>query len=374
MNISILTATWHHNLGDELILLQEYSYLKNRYPKANFYIFTYNKNGSLLPKDKNIEYVKYSPYNLRKEFLANFKYFWNNVKAIIKSDLIIIWWWWLIYKKEIQKSNSTILQRKIRVLLARIFFKKIVWLTIGISYPEKNIWELKFLFKWKKIFTSTRDKKGQKLLEKIWVNATLLPDPVFSYNSKNEKLDTWISLNNKKQIVGISIRHWYLIKEEENIKQITLYLSRKWYTVIFLSHSIHQDDKLANDYSLLQNFAKKYNIQITKTIKETLEIYSKLDYVVWMRFHSLILSVIHNIPFVALSYWVKTDELLKELDYDFYLNPWEFQFEDFIKKFETLEKMKNSEKFDLKWKCNKIKSDFYLNYNNFFDGLEKSKR
>ena len=43
MHFSIFTATGAYNLGDELILLQEYEYLHNRYPDATFTIFTYDR-------------------------------------------------------------------------------------------------------------------------------------------------------------------------------------------------------------------------------------------------------------------------------------------------------------------------------------------
>lgn len=43
MHFSLFTATGAYNLGDELILLQEYEYLHNRYPEATFTIFTYDR-------------------------------------------------------------------------------------------------------------------------------------------------------------------------------------------------------------------------------------------------------------------------------------------------------------------------------------------
>jgi len=90
---------------------------------------------------------------------------------------------------------------------------------------------------------------------------------------------------------------------------------------------------------------------------------------VGMRFHSLILSVVHNIPFLALSYGNKTDELLKELDYSYQINPKTFEFDEFIKIFEELEINENGAKFDLKTKYDTIRQMLTLDYNNFLDGF-----
>lgn len=365
MNISLLTATGHNNLGDELILLQEYEYLKERFNNPKFYIFTYNQGSSLLPEDSNIEYISYFPKNIRKRPFKNLKYLFANIGAIFKSDLVIIGWGWLIYENEAQKASSPIWQWKMRIFLAKLFFKKIIWLAVWISYSSNKMKNLRFLFSWKRTKVSVRDEKSKKLLSQINIESTILPDPVFSYENTKQ-------IKTESKIIGISIRQKYLKDEENNIKQIILYLSKKWYEIIFISHSIHEEDRLANDYLLLRDFAKKYNLWITRTIKETLAIYPKLKFVVGMRLHSLILSTIFQIPFISLNYGIKTDELLKQLDYGYNIPSKEFDFSNFIKLFEKLELEQNSVKLALKSKYDKIKEDLVLDYNKFFDGLEES--
>lgn len=379
MKISLLTATWHYNLGDELILLQEYNILREKFQGAEFNIFTYEEKSSLLPKEDNIKYIPYFPKNIRKKPIENLKYLWENISAIAKSNLIIIWGWWLIYDKEIQKWGSPIWQWKLRILLAKIFFKKIIWLAVGISYPENKAKSLKFLFSGKKTLVSVRDKKSHETLEKIGIKSNILDDSVFSYEPKNKSKISLIDSGSRPEwqklgLIWISLRRWYLDHEQDNIKQIILYLSRKWYDIVFLSHSIHQEDILADDYIFTRSFALKYNLKITKSIEETLEYYPKLKFVVGMRFHSLILSVVHNIPFLALSYGNKTEELLKDLNYSYQINPRTFEFENFIKIFEALESNENEAKFDLKAKYDTIKEILILDYNNFLNGLERSQK
>lgn len=365
MKIALFTATWHYNLWDELILKQEYEYLKMRYNNPEFFIFTYNKESSLLPADENIEYISYFPKNIKKRPFLNLKYLFLNIVKIFQSDLVIIGWWGLIYEKEVQKSSSPIWQWKFRVFFAKFFFKKIIWLAVGINYKSEKMTNIKFLFSWKNTFVSVRDFRSQNLLSRINIWSNILPDPVFSYENNKKQ-------NDKSKLIWISLRHKYLKDEENNIKQIILYLSKKGYNITFISHSIHEEDKLANDYLLLRDFAKKYNLWITRTIKETLSIYPNLKFVVWMRLHSLVLSTIFQIPFISINYWAKTDELLKQLDYNYNISSKEFDFSSFVRLFEKLELEQTNVKLALKSKYDKIKKELTLDYNNFFDGLEKS--
>lgn len=423
MILSLLTATWHYNLWDELILLQEYKILKDYFwENTKFNIFTYNENSSFLPKNSNINYVTYSPTDMYKKPFSNVKYLLSNIFSIAKSDIVIIGWGWLIYTDEKQVTRAPLFYWKLRVFLAKLFSKKIVWLAVGISFPENKLKDLRFLFSGKKTYVSVRDESSQNLLEKIWINATLLSDPVFSFstvtsncsiNQEKEfnntrfplprewqekiselqndfEIDSEInsewrlldchdflqkSRNDRKKLVWISLRKWYLLNEMENIKQMILFLSKKWYEIVFLSHSIHQDDILANDYAFVSDIAKTYWIRVTKTMEETLEIYKNLDFIIWMRFHSMILSIIYNIPFIALSYWIKTQELLKTFNHeDFSFDPKNFNFEHFIHKFEQLEKSSETVKFAIKEKYDTIKPILITEYNNFLNGLESIKK
>ncbi|EKE27859.1 MAG: polysaccharide pyruvyl transferase family protein [uncultured bacterium (gcode 4)] len=371
MRIIIFTATWHYNLWDELILKQEYELLKAYYPDSTFDIFTYDNKSSLLPKDENIRYVSYFPKNIRKNPFSNLRYLIWNIISIAKSDIIFIGWGWLVYADEVQIASTPLWQWNMRVMLAKFFKKKIVWMAVGISYPKARINEIKYLFSWKNTFVSVRDKQSKELLKWIWIEATLLHDSVFFLWLDNHlKLKKGDKSEIDKKTIWVSLRKWYLKNERENIKQLVLYLSRKWYNLHFLSHSIHQHDPLADDLDFLKEFSTAYRIPMTRTMEETLLAYDKVDLVVWMRFHSMILSAVKNIPFLAINYWQKTQELLKDFDYDFALNPKTFDFEEFIWIFEKLETFKDDAKFALKKKCDTITSEISLEYKEFLDGLE----
>jgi polysaccharide pyruvyl transferase WcaK-like protein len=42
-------------------------------------------------------------------------------------------------------------------------------------------------------------------------------------------------------------------------------------------------------------------------------IYKEMDLVLAMRLHSIILSQVYNIPFIAISYSTKTDEIIEQI-------------------------------------------------------------
>lgn len=139
MHFSLFTATGAYNLGDELILLQEYEYLHNRYPEATFTIFTYDRKGSLLPADPSIKYVCYFPDHIRTRPIQNILAFFETLFAIYASDRIIIGGGGLIYdNEEGQSFDMLVLQWWIRVWIVKFFRKPIIYWSLGIHIKREN--------------------------------------------------------------------------------------------------------------------------------------------------------------------------------------------------------------------------------------------
>lgn len=143
------------------------------------------------------------------------------------------------------------------------------------------------------------------------------------------------------------------------------------YEPVLLNHSFHPENPSANDDVFLSNLKGKYQLRSTANIQETLDIYKELEFIIGMRLHSLILSLVHAIPFFAISYGKKTDELIRSINYEYSLAARVFDIEVFKKQFMNLEKEKNEQKFALSAKNDTIKREIHITTNNFFDGLEK---
>lgn len=359
--ISIMTATGQYNLWDELILEQEYNLIKDKFKDAKYYIFTYDKNSSIL-EDNNLEYITYFPYNIKKNPIANIGYLIKNIITIYKSDLIVIWWGWLIYDNE-KSASDPIKQWKLRVFLAKLFGKKIMYFWLWVSVKREKYSKIKYLFSGKNTYTSVRDKKSLEILNSIWEKARIIDDPVLSKESV-QKMETW------EKIIWISFRSGFLKNEIQNIEWIVEYLQEKWYKILFITHSFHWEDTEVNDYKFLEKIADKYNINMTETMQETLEAYKYLDFVIGMRLHSVILSIVNTIPYICLSYAKKTEEVNSEIWYNYVLDCKNFEINEFKNMFENLEINESEVKIALKQEYDKIRLRTKFNINNFLNGLE----
>lgn len=166
MHISILTASGKYNLGDELILAEEFRHLKNHFPRATFSVFTYDTE-SLLINDSQIETMTFFPNKIKQKPLKNIIYFFQNIWTIFRSDLIVIGGGGLIYDRETQKNMLPMFQWKARVFLAKLFRKKILWWAVGINLLEENMQKIHFLFSGKNSIVTVRDEKSLETLKKI---------------------------------------------------------------------------------------------------------------------------------------------------------------------------------------------------------------
>jgi len=336
MIISIFASIWAQNLWDELILKNEIQILEKEYSKeTQFIVFSYDYKNPFYKKS-NIKYKEYFPVWIKnpKNIFRNISNFFIFLFSVFKSDLIVIWWGWIIYDNEKQSTNNPLNQWVFRTNIFRFFKKKIeffaVWLNIK---NESNFNKVKKIFN-KSYKITVRDIYSNELLSKLWINSTIVKDPVFnevkelnknkfliknikSFNFSYKDLEG-IELENKK--VALALRKWYLNsdkKNEENlINELIDFILEKWWEVILLPHSFHKIDSIANDYKFLSKFLRvTEKIRIINSIDEVYSkyIYREMDLVLAMRLHSMILSQVYSIPFIGISYSTKTDQVLEQI-------------------------------------------------------------
>lgn len=369
MHISLFTATGAYNLGDELILLQEYEYLSHRYEGATFSVFTYDSKSSLLPAGDHIQYVSYFPNAFKKHPFRNLWYFIQTIRHIRKSDLVVIGGGGILYDGEVGQSfKKQLTEWKIRIRIAEWFAKPILYWSIGVNVREENREKLLPLFSAPNTTVTVRDSGSKRLLEEIGIKAELVFDPVLTYDPEVPKL-----LPKRRPKVGLSFRRGYLRDEMENIEKIITMLQYEGFEPILLNHSFHAIDPHNNDSVFLSSLRSKYSLHETATIEETLEAYKELEFVIGMRLHSLILSFVHTIPFFAISYEKKTDEFIRSIGYDFILAARTFDIEVFKTQFSELRAHKQDAIFALERKNDTIKTQLANTLNTLFHGLEKTR-
>lgn len=359
MKIAIFASIWAQNLWDELILKNEIKLLEKRYSeKAKFYVFSYDKKNPFF-KQNNIKYFNFFPNWIRNpfNFFSNLLSFLNLLLVVIRSDLIVIWWWWIIYDNELQSNKNPLDSWIFRRRLFRFFLKKVyffrVWINIinfnnDINYfwkeslDERQIIVKNNLKKVKKIFSwsyeiEVRDTYSFELLKNIWINSVIKEDPVFydRWEFINTKFIIWSvsSYYFDKNIfdnfdllwkkIWLAIRAWYFFQqsnissrmEEWKVRELINFLVSKWASVVLLPHSFHEFDEIANDFLFLTKFVWEEWVSIKENMLWVYDTYKnkEIDICISMRLHSIILSHVYEIPFIALSYSTKTDEVLKKL-------------------------------------------------------------
>ncbi len=103
-------------------------------------------------------------------------------------------------------------------------------------------------------------------------------------------------------------------------------------------------------------------------MQETLDLYPTLDFVISMRLHANILSVVHGIPFYALSYGNKTRSLLQELELSFIQDAKYFLFSTFRTQFWELIEAREDAEFAITAKSDILRTEISTSLESLFYG------
>lgn len=192
---------------------------------------------------------------------------------------------------------------------------------------------------------SVRDETSKQTLQDIGVSSQLIADPVFTYHPKKIS-----AVKNTKKRIGIAFRQGYLKNETETLELLLELLLDKNYEPVLLPHSFHPSDSRSNDFLFLEPFAQKYNLEIAENMLNVLATYQTVDFVIGMRLHSIILSVVHHVPFIAVSYSKKTDSVLFMLKWAHILDAKETDAKAIMNELQAIQNNKDALLLDLEKK------------------------
>ncbi len=346
--ILFMTAAWAHNLWDELILREEINYVRDHYGKyVDITAFAYDLD-DILTRDPDVRFVSYFPNRIWEFFLKNIKFLIQNIWLIARADVLIIWGGGLIFDNEPWESFFILmLQWSFRISLARMCKTTILfwWIGLEITHVANKMHLKKFFIAGD--FILVRDKQSKWLLDALEIPSIQVQDIVFLYNPPIQSR----AISQIKP-VGISVR-WWFIDNEIAIPLIYDYILGLGYKPIFLVFSTAGEEH-QNDLLFLSRVMawRKYNV--TKNITQTLDIYPFLYAIIGMRLHAGILACVHHIPYIPISYWPKTDDLINkleienlmiqstELNLDFFEKKWKILTENYS---QIEQKMKEKHEF-----------------------------
>lgn len=165
------------------------------------------------------------------------------------------------------------------------------------------------------------------------------PDMAFSFKFNKE-------LKKEKKSIGISVINLQIredLKELETvyndfIKRIIIKFAKRCYKVCLFSFSeFEKDGEAINNIINLLPEQYKNDVKVVtfnKNIDTYLEEYSKMEYMVCGRFHSMILSILFNQKIYNLTYSKKQNNVIKELRlFDRYQEIKDLKYETVLRKY-----------------------------------------
>ncbi len=279
-----------NNFGDEAIFYALAEHLKN----SNVEISALSNN----PKETS------EKYNVKTYYFKNLK---TIIKAIRSNDILISGGGSLLQDKT---SNFSLYYYLFIVIIAKLFFKKVIIFAQGFE-PLKNKFNeliLKLILKTTD-FITVRDEKSKQYLKKLGIDSILLTDPIYSIIDKTE-------ISNNKEGLIVQLRKTKHINNAF-IKNLANQISKNFnekISVLSLQDSMDLD--ICKE---LQNELKTLNIESVliehKTIKETIDIINKAEFMISTRLHGAIVSNALKTKTFTLNY----DEKLKTLSDEFLL-------------------------------------------------------
>ncbi|SHJ86266.1 polysaccharide pyruvyl transferase CsaB [Tepidibacter formicigenes] len=236
------------------------------------------------------------------------------------------------------------------IYLAKLFNKKVMVYSQGIGPVNKSFNRnlLKRVLN-KVDFINVRDEKSKKELIDMGVNKDILVTIDTVFGIKEPKVDIGkqilkeLDIDIDRKIVGISIRPWQNNKEIiDEIRKVCEILVKEYdYQVLFIPCHFYSDLKIMKE--VLKNIDEnlKHNVYVLEKylyVDEYLSLIGNLEFLIGMRLHALIFSVLMKVPVIGLSYDPKIDNFLNILGKNKILPILNINFNDIINEVKYLVK------------------------------------
>lgn len=311
-----------NNFGDDLILRSLVENIMS-YGKTEFLVRSLNKGPYL---GENVVYTKVDKIIANSKVNRAYrlvKYLKKILLYIKKTDFVIVGGGTLIHDN---KSRWSLLIMFLLVISSKILFKRIFFVGVGISdlkYKSSYIM-LNLITKLSSGFY-IRDIEAEKILRKANVvekRFQLTADLAYSLKHLKKKSDK--TGDNKRINIGITMvdNAFYNKKIQGAIIEYIALLKNINYEfeVHFIPfHEMSADcDNTINDSKVMIKIKQELseeNIIIEEQIGEKFDkVYESLDLVIGMRFHSLVLAAIYEIPFIGINHDNKIVGICKSYD------------------------------------------------------------
>lgn len=277
-----------NNFGDEAIL----SVIINKLKFLNVDVTVFSSNPKFTKKTYGVKAVK--TFDIP-----------NVVWTILKSDILISGGGSLLQDVTSVKS---LLYYCFVIMTALIFRKKVIIFAQGIGPINRKFAQVlvKNLLSCC-TYVSVRDENSINLLKSWKVDAELVCDPIYSVSVLKGEV---------KNSVGVQLRDYKTMNYgllTKLAEQIVIDFSDKKIEIFSFQNSIDLD--LCKKF---EGILKALNPDIetevipAKSLKETIERLSKLEYLIAMRFHAVLVALMAGVKTCAVNYDIKVERLANE--------------------------------------------------------------
>lgn len=264
----------------------------------------------------------------------------NIIKTIQDSDVLISGGGSLL--QDVTSVKSVVYYSLI-IALGLLFNKKVIIFAQGIGPLNKKLSQfiVRSLLK-KCSLVTVRDEKSLALLRNWGINADLVCDPIYSLD---------VSSLLKENTIGIQLREFKTMNYNL-LHKLALFIANKFSDkkVEIFSLQESQDLELCKRF---EHVLKTLNPEIKTEIvtDDIVNRISKLNYLVAMRFHAILVALKCGIKTCAINYDVKVEKLAHEASIPLISMDAHENFEDIYQKLENLKsddlsRFSSSKKFD----------------------------
>ncbi len=207
-------------------------------------------------------------------------------------------------------SSRSLVYYLLIILFAKLMFKKVVIFAQGIGpiYSKINEKRTKFILSLCDLIT-IRDEDSFNLLKRWKINCRRVIDPAW---------DIVPICRENQGHVGVQLRHYDIMSKnfvQQLAKYVGIYFSDR--TIKIFSFQNEQDLEIC--YRFERELKSQWpqmrtEIIVQSSINNTLENFSKLEYLIAMRYHAVLLGLKYGLKTMALSYDPKVASIAKEFE------------------------------------------------------------
>jgi polysaccharide pyruvyl transferase CsaB len=310
MRIVIIGNYGAHNIGDEAVLSGILHLLRKHIPHAEITVLSYDPNNTEQQHHVSAAYLL--PFGIRS-FL---KFGWKKtIRVLQQADYVFIGGGALFTD---EKMKAMYLWGYHAKIASRYCSRVILFAhTIGPLQTKRGITIMKKVLGLVQSI-SVRDEKSKDIIHQLDPTKKVIvaSDPAFLLNK--------IIIQKKKKQVVINLRPWMHNNQMNTIRvmgNVCNNLITKGYSIVLLPFQTFQDDDRKILQQVYDRILNKKSVQFVThevDLNEIMQIIGESEFVIGMRLHSLIVSTIQHVPFIALSYSEKIRNMLVDIDLERY--------------------------------------------------------